>query len=1719
MRVEHIEKRVQQQFPLIDVIVKSYDNLVENSLINNSNQRINACLSSLKETWEKFSLNHEAIKLSITKLSTEDKLTIYNHAYFVENLFSDTHVCYLESLERITSMLESDQLSTTASVSTQSLSQPLSSTAFVQHTRLPRITIPTFNGTPSEWLSFKDLFTSIVINNPSVSAVEKLQYLKTNLVGSAALLIKDTVLIADNFQKTWDVLVSFYENKRVLVHSELQSLFTLKRITKESAAELEQLYSKIGQAYRTLQSLGRPVDQWDDVLVYTATQRLDAESLKAWQNKLGSAKDPPSWAQFSEFLFSRILALQAYEKSHHGKFIQQTRQQPAKVHFQGKSKDLASNNNSCCVICSEKHFTPNCPQYSNKTVSQKKALIVKHKMCYNCLGLHRVSFCKTTKRCKKCGQKHHTSIHTANVSTNENKKSPEVKENLSSTVTKPEAKVLHSSVKNPLIVSQVLLATAQVVLISENGRITKVRALIDQGSEISIITERVVQRLQLPRSPSSLSLIGIGAQKSNKTRGLTSFTLKPHFDSNIEYLVSAHILPKLTSSIPSTQLDKTSWPHLSELKLADPEFAKPGSIDLILGADIYGQILEEGIVKGASNTPIAQCTRLGWIVSGSTNSKDTTSKVHGYHVTVDEDLYALIRKFWELEEIPTSNITVLSPDEQECENHFKATHMRDLNGRYIVKLPFKESTDKLGNSKTKAAQLVKSLFNRFNAQPDYAKYYTEFINEYENLGHMQRVPGCQVEPERSYYLPHHGVWREQSLTTKLRVVFNGSSLTTSGVSLNQLLHADIEKMYRQIMVHQDNWDYQRILWMNKMNEIIIFVLTTVTYGLACAPFLALRTFNQLIFDEGNRFPLALPTMKKGRYVDDFFGGADTVEEAKAVVSQVDQLCMAGGFNLQKWVSNNPDVLEAIPPSKRIDSLSIQIENTLIHALGLCWQPSTDVFQFTLNLSKPKVISKRTILSTIAKLFDPLGFLSPITISAKIFIQTLWSHKLEWDDQLPPPLSDKWTTFVSQLKDMPSFTFPRWLGFQSSDTLEMHGCSDASQNAIAAVVYIRSTSKEGKVTVTLVASKTKVAPLKKQTIPRLELAGAALLVKLMVQVLQVLEIKGIRVFGWLDSSVAYTWITNPPSRWKEFVQNRVYLIQDQLPQASWGLIPGNENPADLATRGITPSQLLNCSTWWTGPHWLSQHESTWPKVSASLNDNDLEERNKQISTVIIDKSSELWDLIFRYSSLTKLLRITALCRKFVSLLRKCRNSSEEKSLSITDIEREKLYWVKAIQQSFFSQEIKILSQGQSLPKSNPLLCLTSYLDKQGCIRVGGRLEHSQLSEGSKHPLILPKNSVLTTLVIDDSHKRTLHGGTQLTLSFLRQQYWIIRGRTTVKSFIQKCVICTRFRQKRAQQLMGQLPVNRVTPSRAFLNSGIDYAGPFVIKTWKGKNARTYKAYVALFVCFATSALHLELVTDYTSDAFIAAYKRFTARRGICATLTSDCGTNFVGADKELKKLFSESSRELKQIAILLANDGTQWKFHPPSAPHFGGKWEAGVKSVKTHLKRIVGDQLLTYEEMVTFLTQIEAVLNSRPLYPLTDDPDDLTVLTPGHFLIGTAPTVIPEPSLETVKMSHLSRWQLIRKMLEGFWSQWSKEYLQRYHSIYKWNRVAPSLKEGALVLIVDERNPPSKWPLGRIIQTHPGPDGHTRVVTVRTQSSTFKRPIVKICPLPIEINEA
>ncbi|XP_065161391.1 uncharacterized protein [Atheta coriaria] len=391
------------------------------------------------------------------------------------------------------------------------------------------------------------------------------------------------------------------------------------------------------------------------------------------------------------------------------------------------------------------------------------------------------------------------------------------------------------------------------------------------------------------------------------------------------------------------------------------------------------------------------------------------------------------------------------------------------------------------------------------------------------------------------------------------------------------------------------------------------------------------------------------------------------------------------------------------------------------------------------------------------------------------------------------------------------------------------------------------------------------------------------------------------------------------------------------------------------------------------------------------------------------------------------------------------------ISPGDLEEARLYWTKHVQGQLFWLEIQSLKKGEQLGKSHPLARLTPWVDPAGVLRVGGRLQNFNLNAEARHPIILSRRHHFTDLIILDALRRTLHGGTQLTLAYTRNHYWVLGGRAPVRSHIRRCVRCARFLQERAQQLMAPLPIPRVTQSRAFDHTGVDYAGSFNIKTWKGRNTKTYKGYFALFVCLSTSAVrvHLELVSDYTSDAFIAAYKRFTARRVICATFNSDCGTNFKGADKEIRRLFTAATKESMEIGNLLGSLGTQWKFNTPSAAHFGGKWESGVKSVMHHLRRSVGER--TFEEMTTFLTQVEATLNSRPLCPLTEDPEDLEALTPGHFLIGKAPNVLPEPSLDHLQPDRLSRWQLVRQALDGFWKHWSTACLQRYLSRSNLNR--------------------------------------------------------------------
>ncbi|KAL7293536.1 hypothetical protein TKK_0012979 [Trichogramma kaykai] len=618
-----------------------------------------------------------------------------------------------------------------------------------------------------------------------------------------------------------------------------------------------------------------------------------------------------------------------------------------------------------------------------------------------------------------------------------------------------------------------------------------------------------------------------------------------------------------------------------------------------------------------------------------------------------------------------------------------------------------------------------------------------------------------------------------------------------------------------------------------------------------------------------------------------------------------------------------------------------------------------------------------------------------------------------------------------------------------------------------------------------------------SIPKLELCGAVLLAELLQKIKSGLHLESVKTYGWTDSNVVLAWISNHASKWTPFVANRVSKIQSILTAQNWFYVSSGHNPANVATRGITPLQLKNCQQWWHGPYWL---EKDIIKYTSSVPLSTIPPERKNNTTILTAQVSDNNNILTRFSSYSKLIRVVAYINRFTN---NCKRSTDKQSSFITSEEllRAKNTIIKISQRTSFNAEVADLNNKKCIKNASKLLPFKPFLDSMGILRVGGRIENApMLTFSNKHPILLDKFCPLSTLLINYAHSQTLHGGPSQTRNFVSSQFWIVNGRSLYNKVVRSCVRCARYTNQPIQAQMADLPSCRVTGIKPFLTTGVDYAGPIRITPIRRRGLKPQKAYMCLFVCTAVKAVHLELVSDMTSTAFIAAF--------------NDNGTNFHGADRQLQQMYSEASSFYHNTAQTLANVGVEWSFIPPSAPHFGGLWEAGVRSVKSHLRRVIGDTVLTFEELSTLLCKIEACLNSRPLTELSYNPKDKLPLTPGHFLVGEPTTSIPEPNLINEKISPANRWDIISKLRDIFWERWRKEYLQTLQKRVKWLRPQPNVLKDSIVLLSEEKVPPSQWPLGRVIETIKGKDNIVRVVKIKIGSKILTRPVVKLCLMPI-----
>ncbi|XP_038120029.1 uncharacterized protein LOC119770026 [Culex quinquefasciatus] len=486
-------------------------------------------------------------------------------------------------------------------------------------------------------------------------------------------------------------------------------------------------------------------------------------------------------------------------------------------------------------------------------------------------------------------------------------------------------------------------------------------------------------------------------------------------------------------------------------------------------------------------------------------------------------------------------------------------------------------------------------------------------------------------------------------------------------------------------------------------------------------------------------------------------------------------------------------------------------------------------------------------------------------------------------------------------------------------------------------------------------------------------------------------------------------------------------------------------------------LVGLRLWFYGPKWLESFEEYWSRVKHLEVDEPAEELlEKKKNVLIVSASPEPHPLIDRYGSYWKLLRITAYCVRFVRRCQRRKQPPRTPFLTVGDLKEAKFALVRGVQQEPFAAEIKALANHRLVPTHSSLKLLNPFLDQQGILRVGGRLGLAGEAYSTRHPMILPSSNVFTRQMAVAYHETSLH-------------------------------------------------------------SGPHYCGPVYLKPVH-RRAAAQKAYIAVFVCFSTKAVHLELVGDLTTAAFLAALRRFVSRRGLPSEIHSDNGLNFQGASNHLRELYEllRDTKVITEITSEASRRGIEWKFIPPRAPNFGGLWEAAVKSAKTSLVRVLGQRQLSFEDMATVLTQIEAAMNSRPLTPLSEDPDELDVLTPGHFLAGSSLLAIPDPDYTDIPTNRLQHYQQLQQLVQQHWKRWRREYISQLHNQNQKFPQATQLKAGQMVILKEDNKAAIEWPLARIVEVYPGPDGVVRVVKLRLPNgAVYKRQSARICLLPFE----
>ena len=1121
---------------------------------------------------------------------------------------------------------------------------------------------------------------------------------------------------------------------------------------------------------------------------------------------------------------------------------------------------------------------------------------------------------------------------------------------------------------------------------------------------------------------------------------------------------------------------------------------------------------------------------------------------------------------------PDDNDVSLSCDDRKFLEIMDREIHKNETGNWELPLPFKDQNVKMPNNRSQAEQRLQGLLRTLKRKPQMQTDYVEFMGKMLDRGHAAPVsPKAEEEQGKVWYLPHFGVYHPKK-PGQIRVVFD-SSAEFHGTSLNKELLAgpdlmnsllgvllrfrsddvavmcDVEQMFHSFHVDPRHRNFLRFLWFednDPSKKIIEYQMSVHLFGNGSSPAVATYALRRTGLDGEERFgPDIKEFIHRNFYVDDGLASRPTAKEAIQLLKNTQTLLATANLRLHKMVSNSVEVMEALPADDRGKDLrNLDLHKDSLPAqrsLGVFWNLENDAFTFRVTLPE-KPFTRRGVLSVVNSIYDPLGIAIPVVLEGRLLLQqlVLMGKKtrdrtpLGWDDPLPEILLQRWKTWKDSLIHLEKLQVPRCYhprDFGRIVRSEIHAFSDASKDAIGTAIYLRLLNQSNDVHVSFLYAQARVAPAQATSIPRLELCGAVLSAQAVNKITKEIDMNIDAVKFYTDSKVVLGYIQNESRRFHVYVANRVQLIRRVSQPDQWQYIDTSVNPADMATRKLTTTGLME-SNWLTGPAFLWKPTSPTRAVNEiQLNEDDPEVRKEVVTCKVSKSTPSLGSSRFsRFSTLSSLQRAIATLIARIKAFKRSRSlrsqtdagKSPDRSRCLTtptiqDMQQALTTIIKACQEDAFSEEIKILSKNQDKPRDNPQLqSLDPFLDEEGVLRVGGRLRYTSLEYRHKHPVIVPKGHHLSRLIISHHHTQVHHQGRQITHGAIRQAgYWLIGGHRAVAKELHQCVTCRRLRGPFLEQCMANLPEDRGSTEPPFTYVGLDVFGPWTIQTRRMRGgAMNSKRWPLLFTCLNSRAIHIEVLESMDTDSFICALRRFFAIRGPVKRLRSDCGTNFKGGKSEL----DEALQEMDKAAIgrYVLEQGCEWVFNPPHASHFGGVWERQISTIRRILNAMLLElkgATLTHELFCTLLAEVTAIVNARPLTSIPSDIDEPQPLSPGMILTMKSRPLAPPPgNFLPSDLYSRHRWRRVQALATQFWKRWRQEYLQTLQLRNKWKHPKRNLAEGDIVLLKEESDR-NHWPLAVVTKAFKSKDGMVRKVEVRiTREGTkkiFNRPIKEL----------